>query len=116
MTVDAQPPMAFDSQFFDAGEAIDAFVTKTCRRCGEPIQDCDGPAFREWCDSMRRLLVMKTLQPEQCHQQCFVAALTADTAPKAAAKTAVQSDKVAVRVRSTRHSEPSGGLCSDCRL
>ena len=73
--------MKLDTQLQDDVQAVETrdFVQK-CRSCGWPIRDCGTPAYLDWCDSMHRLLILKTVQPEQCHRSCFIAALMAETA------------------------------------
>ena len=71
-----------DRQLQDDVQAVETGKLIKCRSCGSPIRDCDTSIFVAWCDSMRRLLVLKTVQPEQCHRSCFVAAVTAETATK----------------------------------
>ena len=75
--------MKLDRQLQDDVQAVEnGDVVRRCRSCGWPILDCGTPAYLEWCDSMRRLLVLKTVQPEHCHRSCFIAAVTAETATK----------------------------------
>jgi hypothetical protein len=53
---------------------------KMCRTCGLPIQEFGKTDYRKWCDSMHRLLILKTVQPEQCHRNCFMTAITTESA------------------------------------
>ena len=47
-----------------------------CKRCGRPIEDASTESRSEWCLSMRRLLLLNGIQPEDYHPKCFIDALT----------------------------------------
>jgi hypothetical protein len=36
----------------------------------------------KWCESMRRLFILKGVEPEECHRDCFITALTLEPAPE----------------------------------
>jgi hypothetical protein len=51
-----------------------------CRSCGLVIEDQGTAEHRQWCGSMRRILIIKTVQPENYHRHCFVnSAVVEDT-------------------------------------
>lgn len=58
---------------------------KMCRSCGLVIGDHDTSRRRAWCGSMRRLLVLQTVQPEDYHRDCFVNRIVARDAVEARA-------------------------------
>jgi hypothetical protein len=51
-----------------------------CRSCGLAIGDHDTARYREWCGSMRRLLILRMVQPEDYHRDCFVNCMVAEEA------------------------------------
>lgn len=45
----------------------------TCKRCGQAIEEDDSTLSRnEWCLSMRRLLVLHDILPDDYHRKCFI--------------------------------------------
>lgn len=56
-----------------------------CRSCGLVIGDQDTARRRAWCGSMRRLLVLGAVQPEDYHADCFVNRIVAKDAVEARA-------------------------------
>lgn len=46
-----------------------------CKRCGQPIEDEIVSSRVEWCSSMRRLLILHDVQPEEYHRKCFIGAM-----------------------------------------
>jgi carbon storage regulator CsrA len=47
---------------------------RKCRSCGKPIRDGDPSSCGARYDSMRRLLVLKAIRPEDYHRSCSVLA------------------------------------------
>lgn len=46
-----------------------------CKLCQTEILEPDGGRHRDWCDSVRRLLQLGTVRPEEYHETCFIEAL-----------------------------------------
>ena len=43
-----------------------------CPGCHFPITDLESTKRRQWCQSIRRLLILKAIQPEDYHEDCFM--------------------------------------------
>jgi hypothetical protein len=52
-----------------------------CKRCNFPIADAESEKRKRWCQSIRRLLILGAVRPEDYHEECFMDGLMQQSAP-----------------------------------
>lgn len=86
---------------------------RCCRQCRRLILDDGSEQRKQWCRSIRRLLKIGAVQPENYHRDCFMDALLADPV---LSRPATQPSSTPARVRVGTMGNAHGGNAPHVRV